>query len=549
MKIMKSSKTVKRSIAVAMVVIVVLVLATFKRQLNDFGKKITIIVQGESEFVTNQLLTQYPGKNGTGISNKLVETSVLPLSLKFFRLGEKIDFALEGGSLAASKNYLFLVDRVGNIYIKKSDEFRKITTPKINNNIAEYLTIAGRELNGGQMRVYSAAFDEEKSQLFLCYTKYVNKKSYQLVVDRIDLDLNVESAVGEWVSVFKSQMISASQSSVGGGGRLLLQGINLYVSIGYPNSVGYPKEWMGDDWHTGDANKTNSQDEKSSFGKIFSINTATNAIELISIGHRNVQGLTTTRSGQLFSVEHGPQGGDEVNLIEKDKNYGWPIKSYGTRYGTYDYDWAVPSVAGDKKIDFSEPIFSFVPSVGTSSIYSVQRFNKRWDGDILVGALKGQSIYRLHLSKNNSVVFSEPIWIGSRIRDIASHEDGVIYVLTDDGQLISITLDEGTLAKNTKSNGLHFEKELKVCQTCHSFEVSTPGSMAPSLSAIVNRKIGTDNFFKYTDAMKNKDGVWTQESLTSFLIDPQTIVPGTTMPKLGLSKSEAKKISEILAKK
>lgn len=544
---MKRSKVIKILVGLTFFIAAIIALVIFKSQLKDLGKKIKTSIQGESVFVAEQLSTQYPAKTDSLVISKHVETSVLPLTFKFFRLGEKIDFALEGGSLAVSKNHLFLVDRIGNIYIKKIDELRKISTPKINNNIAEYLIDSGRELNSGQMRVYSAAFDEEKSQLFICYTKYVDKKSYQLVIDRIDLNLSSESSIGEWVGVFKSQMISASQSSVGGGGRLLLQGNNLYVSIGYPNSVGYPKEWVGDEWQTGDANKTNSQDEKSSFGKIFSINTKTNAVELISVGHRNVQGLTMAQSGHLYSVEHGPQGGDEINLIEKGKNYGWPIKSYGTRYGTYDYDWAVP-LRTKSNIDFSDPIFAFVPSVGASSIFSIRKFNKRWNGDVLVGALKGQSIYRLHFNKN-SVIFSEPIWVGSRVRDINSHEDGAIYVLTDDGQLISIMVDEDALANNAKSNGLHFENELKVCQTCHSFEASTPASMAPSLLAIVNRKIGADNFSKYTDAMKSKDGTWTQENLTAFLIDPQSVVPGTAMPKLGLSKSEAKKISEILTKK
>ena len=168
-------------------------------------------------------------------------------------------------------------------------------------------------------------------------------------------------------------------------------------------------------------------------------------VSLVSKGHRNAQGLAVTTSNKLFSVEHGPQGGDEINLIQDGGNYGWPHATYGTRYGTYDYTW--PSYAIDD-LELVEPFYSFVPSVATSAIQQINGFNDRWNGDLLVGSLKAQSIYRIKFN-NQRVVFNEPIYIGHRIRDIALL-DHKIALLTDDSFLIFIEVDQRSLQRNTK---------------------------------------------------------------------------------------------------
>lgn len=525
------------------------IISLFKEDIKNTARWVKIKSAGEEVFVGSQLSKQYPDKGRSVEDVRSVETSVLPIKLTFTRLNEVVDFALEGGAIAAGEGYFLIADRIGNIYVKKDNSIRKVKVPSVRNNIKQFILNSKDELGSGQMRVHSIAFNGGDGFLYVCYTRFVNKDTRQLAIDRVKIDLVTEASIGNWENVYESQFIPSSQSSVSAGGKILLDGDYLYFSVGYPNSMGYPGEAKGSDWFTENANQVNSQDVKSSFGKIFKLNIATRDVQQISIGHRNVTGLTMTVAGQLYSVEHGPQGGDELNLIEKGKNYGWPIKTYGTRYGTYGYDWKTPLSEAQQKRSFTEPVFAFVPSVGTSAVVAIKNFNERWNNDLLVASLKGQSLYRIHLGVAGNAIYSEPIWVGSRLRDLGISEHGVIYILTDDGQLISMIVDNSAQARNTKSNGLHFEKELKVCQTCHSFEPTSPSSMAPSLSAIVNRRIGADSYLKYSEAMKHKEGIWTQENLIKFLIDPQAFVPGTTMPKPGVSEAEAKKIVSILNSK
>lgn len=521
-------------------------ISLFKEDIKSTARWMKINITGEDAFIKGQLAKQYPDKGRSAVDVRGIETSVLPIKLTTIRLSEMLDFASEGGSLATGEGYFYIADRLGNIYFKSNESIEKIKTPKIKNNISQYLLSAKDEMNSGQMRVHSIAYSSAQSMLYVCYTRYVNERYHRLVIDRIQIKVGNKEADGEWENIYESQQASAS---VSGGGKLLLKGKELYFSVGFPNSIGYPNEAVNSDWFTDDANQANSQDENSSFGKIYLINTLDKRLELVSLGHRNVVGLAFTSSDQLYSVEHGPQGGDELNHVQKGKNYGWPIQTYGTRYGTYGYYWKTPLFKKNQKISFTEPVFAFVPSVATSAVISIRDFNERWNNDLLVASLKGQSLYRIRMGKNGNAIYSEPIWIGSRLRDLGISESGVIYILTDDGQLVAMSVDNAALANNTKSNGLHFEKELKVCQTCHGFEATSPSSMAPSLSAVVNRKIGSDNFSRYSDSMKLKEGNWTQQNLVTFLTDPQSFVPGTTMPKLGLSESEAKKVVSILSSK
>jgi glucose/arabinose dehydrogenase len=534
---------------IASIVFVIFLLVLFFKSTTyksffSHGENDEIAATRNPNFVSQQIENQY--KSGDlNAPSRDVETSVIPLRLTFEKMADYGEFAVEGGSLSASDIGLFIMDRMGNLYIK-DDVVTRVKIPPINNNIQAYI-LSGANLNSNEMRVHSVAFYEREKKLYVCYTKYLSDGQHQLVVDAVKIDTLKKESIGDWVNIYTSQTVSASQSSNGAGGRLLIDKNKIFLSIGYPNSIGYPREWEKGGWHTGDANLANSQDAKSSFGKIFSIDLFSNAVSLVSMGHRNPQGLAISNTNQLFSVEHGPQGGDEVNLIKKGKNYGWPITTYGTRYGTFNYEWSTRSKTNDN--GFEEPLFSFVPSIGASSIYFVNNFYPQWNGDLLIGSLKAQTVYRLHLGKSKNVIFSEPIWIGHRVRDISRHQPNVINILTDDGFLASLTVDADALHKNVKGNGLTLEPALKVCQTCHGFESTTPNSMAPTLRGLLNRKIGSDNFDKYSQSLKSKDGVWTQENLEDFINNPQKFAPGTAMPKLGLSKSEVRNIVTILTKK
>ena len=180
-----------------------------------------------------------------------------------------------------------------------------------------------------------------------------------------------------------------------------------------------------------------AQDFQSQFGKIFEIDVVSGQSHMLSMGHRNPQGLTFSTSGNLWSTEHGPAGGDELNLIKSGVNYGWPKVTLGTDYNSYK--WNDNGIVGNHD-GYQQPVFAWVPSIGISNLLEVKGFDKRWDGDLLVTSLKAQTLFRLRLN-HDRVVYSEPIWIGQRLRDIAQLEDGTIALWTDDSQILFLSLD------------------------------------------------------------------------------------------------------------
>jgi glucose/arabinose dehydrogenase len=151
--------------------------------------------------------------------------------------------------------------------------------------------------------------------------------------------------------------------------------------------------------------------------------------EIFSYGHRNVQGAALhPRSGELWAAEHGPQGGDELNLVRAGVNYGWPVITYGVNYGT-----GTKIGEGTSKPGMAQPQKYWVPSPALSGMafYEGDRF-PRWRGDVLLGALRGQALIRVRLD-GERVVGDEFMLVGSvpRVRDVRVGPDGYVYLLTD----------------------------------------------------------------------------------------------------------------------
>ena len=149
-----------------------------------------------------------------------------------------------------------------------------------------------------------------------------------------------------------------------------------------------------------------------------------------SIGHRNVQGAALdTATGKLWTLEHGPQGGDELNQPETGKNYGWPIITYGIEYSGGAVGEGLTAKPG-----LEQPIYYWKPSIATSSLlfYSGDLFPE-WKGNFLVGSLKYMQVQRLVL-KDGIVVGHEVLAedIGDRVRDVKQGPDGAVYLITDD---------------------------------------------------------------------------------------------------------------------
>lgn len=159
--------------------------------------------------------------------------------------------------------------------------------------------------------------------------------------------------------------------------------------------------------------------------------------EIWSYGHRNSQGAALhPDTGVFWMHEHGPRGGDEVNIPEAGKNYGWPEVSYGSHY-TY-----IPIPDGHIQKGYQEPIYYWDPSIAPSGMtFYIGTQYPEWMGSLFVGALAGQHITRLQL-EGQKVVAEEKLMLTmpARIRDIEVGVDGYLYILTDDyeGQILRI---------------------------------------------------------------------------------------------------------------
>ena len=199
-----------------------------------------------------------------------------------------------------------------------------------------------------------------------------------------------------------------------------------------------------------------AQDPNSYFGKILTIDQTSKEIEIFSMGHRNPQGLFVDYNNNIFETEHGPKGGDEINLITEGNNYGWASVSYGTPMTYFGLNQDTFAYYGTDKGDhqnFSEPLYSFVPSIGISQLIRLPEKSSfyNWNNDLIIASMKKGVIYRIRLSKSlDRVITIEPIInLKKRTRDILLSEDGKsIFLLNEDPSITKIELYENIVDTN-----------------------------------------------------------------------------------------------------
>lgn len=152
---------------------------------------------------------------------------------------------------------------------------------------------------------------------------------------------------------------------------------------------------------------------------------------IFTYGHRSPQGLEfDPATGNLWGSEHGPRGGDEINLLLPGQNYGWPLFSLGTNYDGTPVDFGGKLGISFDLSDIQQPVVDLTPSPAVSSfvIATSDQFPD-WQGDFLVGSLKARSLFRIEI-EDNRFVRRETLFAGvGRIRDIAQGVDGTIYLL------------------------------------------------------------------------------------------------------------------------
>ncbi|WP_407334110.1 PQQ-dependent sugar dehydrogenase [Enterovibrio sp. 27052020O] len=208
------------------------------------------------------------------------------------------------------------------------------------------------------------------------------------------------------------------------GGRLLVTEKYLYIALG---DRGNQDKAQQNDSHVGTLIRLN-HDGSVPVDNPFKSDPDSKP-EIFSLGHRNIQGMTLDNDGKtIWTHEHGPQGGDELNPIFKGANYGWPTITYGVNYGT-----GSKIGHGTEMKGMAQPIHYWVPSIAPSGLEMVSgNAFPNWRGDLLLGSLKFGLLVRLDMEDGN-VINEERLLDGKygRIRDVVESPDGNIYLLTD----------------------------------------------------------------------------------------------------------------------
>jgi cytochrome c2 len=450
------------------------------------------------------------------IKSETIETQTLPLSKIIFNTNKIFNnpSSEKGGALCANKNDLILVNGSAEILILNPKKNKVLKYLDLNEQVSKIET---NLFKVNDILCYGDSYGSGKVTVFLSVDYVLNKSKNDLSekTNKTYL-LKVVHNVNK-NQIFVTTIWSGSSVSPNIAGRIVSNNFkDFYISFSGPTRG----ELLTDELLTNDTLYP-EQDLNPLIldGKIVKINTLTNFHKIYSYGHRNPQGLFIDNDSSVYSTEHGPMGGDELNIIIDGSNYGWPLSSHGVGY--YSYRPIFGKIGRHEK--FKKPIFSWGPGIGISNLERLHGFNKAWDGDFLITSLKNKSLYRVRL-RNTSVDFVEKIWIGHRLRDIAI-KNSKIYFWTDDKKLILLKVENYIDRHFSGTEGPH----LNACLYCHHLGVTNSTHVAPSLYKIFGRKAGSDPNFEYSAALKNSDFLWTDENMFKFIVNPKGFLPGTTM--------------------
>lgn len=276
--------------------------------------------------------------------------------------------------------------------------------------------------------------------LYLYYTELCNDCNRLSREQGVPVSMNklVRGRIrdGEWVdqeSIWEvDKELYTNQSDIAAGGRITFDDTgHLYLSVGAK----------------GGTVAAGIQDVDLPFGKIHRINDDGSLPDdnpaagqdgiyptLWTYGHRSPQGLEfDTRTGRLWGTEHGPRGGDEVNLLQPGRNYGWPLTSRGMNYDGTPVNHGPSLGIAWEMADIEQPRVDLTPSPAVSSfIISRSQQFPQWENSFLVGSLKARSLYRIEIDDNNNLVHRETLISDmARVRDIEQDHNGSIYLLLE----------------------------------------------------------------------------------------------------------------------
>jgi hypothetical protein len=351
-----------------------------------------------------------------------LETTYLTMRGRVFLMPDQ-EFRA-GGALTNWDNDVIVLHSSGKIMILDEDTGLEILDlPVPENNLEAYVELAASEFPNQFPRAERIRYNDIEfidgpifRGLLLSYTYidiqdhcYRTRISQLPVLETITSIRDLRISESDWNLLFETSPClpfnSEGELVVGymAGGRIAYSPPNLlYFGSGDYHMDGIYRPDAG------------IQEPNSDYGKVIEIDLSSAAARHYSVGHRNVQGVEIDALGRVWTTEHGMRGGDELNLIRDQGNYGWPLENLGTLYSGVP----APTVGriGRHEV-YTAPIFAWLPSAAVSSLALVEGFHETWDGDLLIGSLRNQTLYRARI-REDRVVFMEEIPIGQRIRDV-----------------------------------------------------------------------------------------------------------------------------------
>jgi glucose/arabinose dehydrogenase len=265
-----------------------------------------------------------------------------------------------------------------------------------------------------------AVLSESASQakLLISYPRLgANRSCVELAVDELAYDRKKERIkfVSNWFISKPCVPISAVQHAAGR--FAVIDKSSVYVTVG---DLGYTE--------------IDNRAKRGDLGSIFKLRAK--SAERVSQGHRNPQGIVLFNQKTLMAAEHGPRGGDEINVITQGGDYGWPFVSYGQPYGSGDY--VKPGKTGNHD-GYIEPIEYWAPSIAPTELVQLPAKGwHSWGGALVLGTLREEVLVFMKIGENFKVTESVQVGTGDRIRDLEVSSNGSLLATTDSGKLITV---------------------------------------------------------------------------------------------------------------
>ena len=507
-------------------------------------------------------------------SISILDTSLQRLVFKNYLLNPK---AVRGGAIAGLNNHLYVATnenslakgeiKVYDLINKKAHVEPLLQVPM---NVNDLFNSGIVDLDGFELERFrvSGMYVEEDERgnhvLYVSHNIYNEKeRCISFSVSKIVLQFDSENykPYTEWDTIFSAIPCMYPEKDV-------LEHVPFSGEMSGGKLVNYNKDTIlmsiGDFHRNGINHAALPMDSSSTFGKFILLNKFTGEHEIFAIGTRNAQGLLIDKNKTIWATEHGPRGGDELNIVTYQANLGWPAETWGLNYESNHWpnDWPFSEDQG-RHDNYQQPVFGWSRSVGPSNLIQINGAEKFqiWSSDLIVASMVTMSLHRLRIDTDNKVLYNEVINIGKRIRDITTLNDEKIALLTDDGYLYLIDdggpvydrdeniIDDRIRHLNAFDNmflgshdggtdmSTHAERIFSAsCTSCHS--LSNINGIGPHLNGLFDRDVGAVEDYNYSEGLRGITQTWTPALLKQFLLMPDTYFPDNIMQKIPLTESE-----------